>query len=277
MSKSSGSYLKMGEEMSKGLIDLLLDTIFDADWAGKRGEKLTERELNLVKLFGRNGKVLRNIYVPKTNGETSEIDVVFITQKGIFVIESKNYSGWIFGDEKSSYWTAMLPNKEKNKFYNPVKQNRTHIKWLGQFLNDDIPLFSIVTFSERCELKKVTIESSDIHVIKRDKLYAVIRNMWDDSEDKLDEKKINAVYERLEVLTNVDGAIKAAHVEKINVKYKMAEKKPIQEVHNSNSPLICPRCSEKLMQRVARTGSNAGKSFYGCSNYPRCRYIQNID
>jgi len=261
--------------MSKGLIDLLLDSIFDADWTGKRGEKLTERELNLVKLFGRNGKVLRNIYVPKDNSETSEIDVVFITQKGIFVIESKNYSGWIFGDEKSSYWIAMLPNKEKNRFYNPVKQNRTHIKWLGQFLNDDIPLFSIVTFSERCELKKVTIESSDIHVIKRDKLYAVIRNMWDDSEDKLDEKKINAVYERLEVLTNVDRAIKEAHVEKINVKYKMAEKKPIREVHNS--ALICPRCSEKLMLRVARTGSNAGNSFYGCSNYPRCRYIQNID
>jgi len=261
--------------MAKGLIDLLLDTIFDSDWAGKRGEKLTERELNLVKLFGRNGKVLRNIYVPKDNGETSEIDVVFITQKGIFVIESKNYSGWIFGDEKSLYWTAMLPNKKKNKFYNPVKQNRTHIKWLGQFLNDDIPLFSIVTFSERCELKKVTIESLDIHVIKRDKLYSVIRNMWDNSEDIFDEIKINAVYERLEVLTNVDRAIKEAHVEKINVKYKMVEKKPIQEVDNST--LICPRCSGKLVLRVARTGSNAGNSFYGCSKYPQCRYIQNID
>ena len=78
-------------------------------------KKLTERELNLVKLLGRRGKVLRNIYVPKDNNETSEIDVIFITQKGIFVIESKNYSGWIFGDEKSSYWTAMLPNREKKQ------------------------------------------------------------------------------------------------------------------------------------------------------------------
>lgn len=79
--------------MSKGLFDYILDSIFDSDWVGRRGEKLTEKELNLVKLFGRNGKVLRNIYVPKQNGETSEIDVVFITQKGIFVIESKNCSG----------------------------------------------------------------------------------------------------------------------------------------------------------------------------------------
>ena len=58
--------------MAKGLIDILLDKIFDADWVGRHGEKLTERELNLVKLFGRKGKVLRNIYVPKDNGETSE-------------------------------------------------------------------------------------------------------------------------------------------------------------------------------------------------------------
>lgn len=125
--------------MSKGLVDIILDSIFDANWTGRRGEKLTERELNLVKFFGRKGKVLRNIYIPKDNGETTEIDVIFITQKGIFVIESKNYSGWIFGDEKSTYWTVMLPNKEKNRFYNPIKQNQTHIKWLACYLNEDIP------------------------------------------------------------------------------------------------------------------------------------------
>ena len=48
--------------MSKGLLDVLLDSIFDANWVGRRGEKLTERELNLVKLLGRKGQVLRNIY-----------------------------------------------------------------------------------------------------------------------------------------------------------------------------------------------------------------------
>lgn len=67
--------------MAKGFVDKILDQIFDADWVGRRGEKLTERELKLVKLFGRDGKVLRNVYVPKGNGETSEIDVVFITQQ----------------------------------------------------------------------------------------------------------------------------------------------------------------------------------------------------
>ena len=50
--------------MSKGLIDSILDSFFDEKWVGQRGEKLTERELKLVSLFGRKGKTLRNLYVP---------------------------------------------------------------------------------------------------------------------------------------------------------------------------------------------------------------------
>ena len=132
--------------MSKGLIDALLDSIFDADFLGRHGEKLTEKELKWVNFFGRRGKTLRNLYIPKDNGDTSEIDVVYITQKGIFVFESKNYSGWIFGDEKGTYWTVMLPNRERNRFYNPIKQNRTHIKWLGAYVGPEVPLFSIIVF-----------------------------------------------------------------------------------------------------------------------------------
>lgn len=265
--------------MAKGLIALLLDGIFDAEWKGRYGEEMTEWELNLLRLFGRKGYVLRNIYVPKNNGETSEIDVVFITQKGIFVIESKNYSGWIFGDEKSVYWTAMLPDKSKNQFYNPIKQNSTHIKWLGQYLENSIPLFSVIVFSERCELKKVIVESTDVLVIKRDRLYAAVRNIWDRSGDLLSEGMTEAIYAKLKPLTDVDQAVRAAHINQINEKYKRTEtvknanimEGPTQQ----NTSLRCPRCGGTLVLRTARKGANAGNSFYGCSNYPRCRYIQN--
>lgn len=271
--------------MAKGLVDMVLDQIFDGNWVGRWGEKLTEWELNIVKLFGRKGKVLRNIYVPKDNGETSEIDVVFITQKGIFVIESKNYSGWIFGDEKSVYWTAMLPNKVKNKFYNPIKQNKTHIKWLGQYLNDDIPLFFLVVFSERCELKKVAVDSKEVYVIKRDALYAAVKHIWDNSADKLDDAKIESVYTRLQELTNADVAVKAAHIADIEKKYKKTvavqehEKEteiPIQDSVQKEE-LICPLCGNQLLLRTAKKGANAGNQFYGCCNFPKCRYIQNIN
>lgn len=82
------------------LVDNILDSIFTPEVKGKYGETLTVRKLKKVKLLGRDGEILRNVYIPKDNGETSEIDVMFITQKGIFVFESKNYSGWIFGEEK---------------------------------------------------------------------------------------------------------------------------------------------------------------------------------
>lgn len=108
--------------MDKDIIDRFLDKyIFTPEWMGRRGEKLTERELRLVRFLGRDGKILRNVYIPKENGETSEIDVLYITQKGIFVIESKNYSGWVFGSEKNYQWTVSLPNGIKNKLYNPIK------------------------------------------------------------------------------------------------------------------------------------------------------------
>lgn len=122
--------------MGKSLLDCILDKVVDKTIDamggkdavnGKIGEAYTARELKLLNLLGRKGKVLRNVYIPKDNNETSEIDVLFITQKGIFVIESKNYSGWIFGSENQYKWTMMLPNKEKHSFYNPIKQNQTHI------------------------------------------------------------------------------------------------------------------------------------------------------
>lgn len=279
--------------MAKGLIDLLLDQIFDAEWTGKHGEKLTERELKLVQLFGRKGKILRNVYLPKENGETSEVDVIYITQKGIFVFESKNYSGWIFGDEKEQYWTAMLPNKEKNKFYNPIKQNRTHLKWMKEYVGDNIPLFSIIVFSERCELKKIAIQNKDIRVIKRDRTYATVRDIWDKNPDAIEVEKIDKLYERLKRLTNVDEAVKAAHVANIEKKYKKPEKivdsNPIVEPDTEtkleqrgeaqamqNTDLFCPKCGGRMILRTARKGANAGNQFYGCENFPKCRFVKNI-
>ena len=205
--------------MAKSLLDKLVDSILDDEWKGRRGEKLTERELKLVSLFGRKGLTLRNVYVPKENGETSEIDLVYITQKGIFVFESKNYSGWIFGDEKSQFWTAMLPNKEKNRFYNPIKQNKTHLKWLGNYVGNSIPLFSIIVFSERCELKKIDVETPEIKVIKRDRTYATVRDIWDKTIDVLDTEQINQLYEKLKALTNVDKATKTAHNNSIEKRF----------------------------------------------------------
>ena len=273
--------------MAKGWMDVIIDRILDDEWVGKHGEKLTERELKLVKLLGRRGKTLRNVYLPKDNGETSEVDLIYITQKGIFVFESKNYSGWIFGDEKNKNWTVMLPNKQKNQFYNPILQNKTHLKWMRNYVGEVIPLFSIIVFSERCELKKVTVESDDIRVIKRDLTYATVRDIWDKNPDTVSDDKIEELYIKLKELTNVDKATKAAHIESIKKKYITAndQVKDTNErdhpendmMSNLDQEMICPKCGSKLVLRTAQKGENAGNQFYGCSSFPKCRYIRDVE
>ncbi len=250
--------------MSKGILDHMVDSIFDASWTGKRGERLTEKELRLVSLFGRKGLTLRNIYLPKGNGETSEIDLIYITRKGIFVFESKNYSGWIFGDESAQYWTVTLPNQQKHRLYNPIWQNRAHIQWLNSFIGPSIPCFSVIVFSERCELKQVTVKSSDVKVIKRDKTYATVRDIWESKPDAISDETAEALYKKLEPLTHADKATKAAHIAHIgNLKNTVqAEEK------------TCPRCGRRLVLRTAKNGVNAGNQFWGCTGFPECRYTE---
>ena len=139
-----------------------------------------------------------------------------------------------------------------------------------------MPLFSIIVFSDRCELKKVTVESPDVKVIKRERTYATVRDIWDQSPDVLPEKKINELYDNLARLTNVDEAVKAAHIDNINQKYKKEEKEQEPPVYTEQQGLICPRCGSALVLRTAKKGANAGNQFYGCSNFPKCRYVQKI-
>ena len=284
--------------MAKTLVDMLLDAIFDDEWVGRRGEKLTARELKLVRLFGRKGKILRNVYVPKPDGTTSEIDLLYLSEKGIFIIESKNYSGWIFGSEDQFKWTVSLPGGYKERFYNPIKQNRGHAKWLDGFLGEDVPLFPIVAFSERCELKKVTVTSLDVKVVKRDRLYAAVRDIWDASPSVLDEDDVENLLQRLLPLTDKTKAEKAAHVR--NVKNHAGrwgastphpDSDPASETVENGLPSTeagtlvsqsapvpaCPRCGSPMVLRTAKRGAREGKQFWGCSTYPRCRGIVNID
>lgn len=315
-----------------GLIDYLFDTLSDMYWTderiGKYGEKMTERKLKLVNVFGRKGKILKNVYIPKDNDETSEIDLLYITQKGIFVIESKNYSGWIFGNLKSQFWTACLPNGDKNKFYSPIRQNYTHVKWLTNYMagytSAVIPMFSVIVFSDRCELKKVPDDTLEVMICQRDELYWKIRRVWEQLPDILNERDIDITYKILEGLTNVSEAEKQAHIENINNKFNIPSSqtdvalpvnqeliepsdklvnqldepiqdieeqvkqtvisnkspveqttKPDEQIAKSEATLICPRCGNSLVLRTAKKGSNAGNQFYGCSNFPKCRYIQN--
>ncbi len=240
---------------------------------GKLGEYHIYKYLRNLEKSG--SKFLFNVYIPKENGETTEIDVLLITAKGIFVFESKNYSGWIFGSENQRYWTQTLPQgrgrSHKEKFFNPIMQNATHIKHLKAVVGDDIPYFSIITFSERCTLKKIN-KSSDVKVINRgDVPFVVNAIMQKMQENVLSAEDIDTIYNKLYIYTQVNDEVKQQHIQNINSKFKTkSDVSVLIEEQQPNDK--CPRCGGDLILRVTKKGENAGKEFYGCSNFPKCRY-----
>ena len=94
---------------------------------GKIGEHKVSRLIN--KLMDEDDKIINNYVMENAvSSKSHQIDHILISSKGIFVIESKNYAGRIYGKDSQREWTQVLNyGKVKNKFYSPVKQNETHI------------------------------------------------------------------------------------------------------------------------------------------------------
>jgi len=246
---------------------------------GKLGEYLTFKCLRSAEKNG--AKFLFNIYIPKSEKETTEIDILMIHTKGLFVFESKNYSGWIFGSEYQKNWYQMLPQgrgrSHKESFYNPIMQNRTHIKHLKVLVGEDVPTHSIITFSERCTLKKVEFKSDDIRVIKRDKVYDTVAAICAQRDTTvLNNEQISEIYNILYPYTQVSDVIREQHIQNIGKKHERAEDQPSEKGFVKEQEKRCPRCNSVLVLRTATKGANAGNQFYGCSNFPKCRYMENL-
>ncbi len=228
-------------------------------------------------------RYLFNLYIPKNNGETTELDVVLLHESGIYVFESKNYSGWIFGTESQQYWTQTLPvgrgGSQKNQFYNPILQNKGHLKWIQIFLEDQtLPFYSYIVFSDRCTLKNITLTSAKHYVINRYNLLSAVQQNIAKTGIQLSPEKIDNLFEKLYPFTQIEEAEKMAHITNIQQNTQRSFSQPISntKVTSNIERIICPRCGEKLVVRIARKGEHQGKKFLGCSNYPKCRYIQSL-
>jgi len=188
-------------------------------YTGSYGEWLTGYKLdkNLEGYY----KIFKNIYIPYGENKTTEIDIVIIHQKGIFVIESKNYSGYIFGSENQKMWTQCLPNKIRKQFYNPIKQNRSHIDLLSKYIKiSKYKMMSFIVFSERCKLMKVPENTKEYIVVKRENFTESIVNQLKIRDNLFTEKQVDYISNKLIPISSVSGTIKEQHIENINSKYK---------------------------------------------------------
>ncbi|HEU4962356.1 MAG TPA: NERD domain-containing protein [Bacilli bacterium] len=199
--------------------------------------------------------VLYDLCVPNGKGGTSQIDHVVVSPYGIFVIETKNYKGLIYGSEQDQKWTQVI-NRYKTPFYNPVLQNKGHIKALQFVLEEfpEAPFFSIVAFSERATLKKVRVSSAVVTYSFR--VGRVIRKHQKVLLSAADVQRISA---KLRSANIVDRAARKDHVATI--------KETAATIEQQVASGTCPRCGGQLVERTGKYGS-----FLGCSGYPKCRF-----
>lgn len=192
------------------------------------------------------------------NGRSTQIDHIVVSPYGVFVIETKGYKGWILGGENSEYWTQVL-YKNKYKLYNPIKQNEGHVRFLRQLLKcpTDFPIIPIVVFDNSADLK---VHVTNHIVVNRCNLNKAISQYKDTvlSPDQV-EMVVNALQQHFTI------------VDKEEIKQ---HKHNVQNIQHSTKALInqgvCPQCGGQLILRRGKYGS-----FYGCSNYPRCKFTMN--
>lgn len=138
------------------LVFVVLGFISSPKFKGKVGESIVY--LHYKKYLDNDKYVLiNNCTLPTSNGETTQIDHILLSPYGIFVLETKNYKGWIFGDKFQKQWTQSFP-KSKHRFQNPLHQNYKHTKVLGELLENQMSfdlshLYSVVVFVGECEFK----------------------------------------------------------------------------------------------------------------------------
>lgn len=116
------------------------------------GEALVSRVL--LSEFGPPDYHLMNHVTIQMDDGTTQVDHILISRFGVFVIETKDFRGWIFANETHETWTQVL-FRLRFKFQNPLFQNKRHVRAV-QGLLDFLPLEairSLVVFTGEAEFK----------------------------------------------------------------------------------------------------------------------------
>lgn len=242
-----------------------------------------QRIRKLLESLGEEVKIYNDLYVPKKNGEMTQVDHVLLSPKGIFVIETKNYTGWIFGSESQKNWTQTI-YKKKSRFYNPVMQNNTHVKALQHYLNMDMPLHSIIVFSNAATFKfKEPFQQA--HVIQTKHLKRTINQY---TTQEISSEQLSRISQKLHALVpktkQQKKEVKKQHLEHVKEMAKPAKKRiskvkvepvtagtVIVEPISIASDHTCPKCGSNLVMRNGKRGA-----FYGCQGFPKCRFTRDL-
>ncbi|QFQ77032.1 NERD domain-containing protein [Vibrio harveyi] len=237
---------------------LLIVSVFKSRWLkGVFGEFLVNRLLS--KLPESDYTLIKDVTLP-TNDGTTQVDHIVVSRYGIFVVETKNMKGWIFGSARQKQWTQKI-YRHSSKFQNPLHQNYKHIKALETLLGcSEEHLHSVIVFIGDSTFKtemppNVTYARGSIRYIQQfndvvfsDKDYARLT------------ESINRLKLKRGVITDL--------------KHRKHVKEVVASKVSSNE---CPRCGSEMVLRETKRGENIGKQFWGCSTFPKCRVVKQFN
>lgn len=192
-----------------------------------------------------------DVIIPASNG-TTQIDHLLVSPYGLFIVETKNIKGWIFGSEDQPKWTQSLYGK-KYSFQNPIRQTFRQKKILSEYLSlDESVIHTVIYFVGDCEFK-TKLPGNVINS-------GLGRYIKQFTDRILSPEKINHVVGALEKHVAESSLTTKDHVRSLRERY--------------SSTTVCPRCGANLVVRTVKKGSNVGSKFLGCENYPRCRFTR---
>ncbi|HDY7526543.1 TPA: NERD domain-containing protein [Vibrio vulnificus] len=237
---------------------LLIVSVFKSRWLkGVFGEFLVNRLLS--KLPESDYTLIKDVTLP-TNDGTTQVDHLVVSRYGIFVVETKNMKGWIFGSARQKQWTQKI-YRHSSKFQNPLYQNYKHIKALETLLGcSEEHLHSVIVFIGDSTFKtemppNVTYARGSIRYIQQfndvvfsDKDYARLT------------ESINQIKLKRGIITDL--------------KHRKHVKEVVTSKASSNQ---CPRCGSEMVLRETKRGENIGKQFWGCSTFPKCRAVKQFN
>ncbi|ELY1990502.1 NERD domain-containing protein [Vibrio harveyi] len=237
---------------------LLIVSVFKSRWLkGVFGEFLVNRLLS--KLPESDYTLIKDVTLP-TNDGTTQVDHIVVSRYGIFVVETKNMKGWIFGSARQKQWTQKI-YRHSSKFQNPLHQNYKHIKALETLLGcSEEHLHSVIVFIGDSTFKaemppNVTYARGSIRYIQQfnDVVFS------DNDYARLTES-INRLKLKRGVITDL--------------KHRKHVKEVVASKVSSNE---CPRCGSEMVLRETKRGENIGKQFWGCSTFPKCRAVKQFN
>lgn len=237
---------------------LILAVLFKSSWfKGVMGEFIVNVVAKLM-LDKNEYHLIKNVTLPTEDG-TTQIDHVIVSKFGLFVVETKNMKGWIFGDPKQSQWTQQI-FKHKSKFQNPLHQNYKHVKTLEALLGlSDQQIHSLIVFVGESKFK-TEMPLNVTHGI------GYIRFIKSMTTPVLSAGEVTDIVRKI-AAGRLTPSFKTSREHVAHVKNIVSEKQSVT---------ACPKCGSAMVMRETSKGANKGNKFLGCSQYPQCRGVLSV-